>query len=97
MTLRELLETTLGLGELIIDIRNAKSTLVDSVHKGQLALMDLLTKDAPEEDVPIHGALNMHAYPIKEYDVRLSYGDLLLIVNRYIFFRCIFGKQIHKS
>lgn len=34
MTLRELLETTLGLGELIIDIRNAKSTLVDSVHIG---------------------------------------------------------------
>lgn len=43
-------------------------------------LWDELTKDAPDEDVPIKGAVNLNSRPISEYEVKLAYGDLTMII-----------------
>lgn len=47
----------------------------------QLSLFDLMSSEAPEDEVDIEGALNLKARPISEYKVRLAYGDLVLIVS----------------
>ena len=47
---------------------------------GQLSLWDLLSKEAPDKDVEIKGAVNLKAKPISNYEVKLAYGDLTLIV-----------------
>lgn len=46
----------------------------------QLSIWDALAEDSPIEGVEIKGALNVRAIPISECDVRLAYGDLVLIV-----------------
>lgn len=48
--------------------------------EGQMKLWDELTKDVPDEDVPIEGAVNIKARPISEFKVRLAYGELTLII-----------------
>ncbi len=47
---------------------------------GQLNLWDILSAEAPEEEVEIKGAVNLKAHPISNYEVRLAYGDLVLLV-----------------
>ena len=50
----------------------------------QLSLLDELIKAGEDGDneieVPIKGAVNVRSHPIKDFDVRLAYGDLTLIV-----------------
>lgn len=46
----------------------------------QLTIFDIFTEGVPEELVPIKGAINLKEHPIKDYDVHLCYGDLVLIV-----------------
>lgn len=48
--------------------------------EGQMKLWDELTKDVPDEDVPIEGAVNLKSKPISEFKVRLAYGELTLII-----------------
>lgn len=48
--------------------------------EGQMKLWDELTKDVPDEDVPIEGAVNLKSRPISEFKVRLAYGELTLII-----------------
>ena len=48
--------------------------------EGQMKLWDELTKDIPDEDVPIEGAVNLKSRPISEFKVRLAYGELTLII-----------------
>lgn len=47
---------------------------------GQLSIWDYMQKEAPDTDVKIDGAVNLKARPISNYEVRLAYGDLTLIV-----------------
>ncbi len=47
---------------------------------GQLSIWDVMQQEAPEELVEIKGAINTKSYPISEHEVRLAYGDLVLIV-----------------
>ncbi len=50
----------------------------------QLSLLDELIEAGENGDndieVPIKGAVNVRSHPIKDFDVRLAYGDLTLIV-----------------
>lgn len=46
----------------------------------QMKLWDELTKDVPDEDVPVEGAVNLKSRPISEFKVRLAYGELTLII-----------------
>ncbi len=46
----------------------------------RMKLLEALTKDAPDGEVPVEGAVNLKAKPISEYKVRLAYGELTLIV-----------------
>ena len=48
--------------------------------EGQMKLWDELTKDVPDEDVPVEGAVNLKSKPISEFKVRLAYGELTLII-----------------
>lgn len=48
--------------------------------EGQMKLWDELTKDIPDEDVPVEGAVNLKSRPISEFKVRLAYGELTLII-----------------
>ncbi|MBR4607216.1 MAG: hypothetical protein IKO41_13460 [Lachnospiraceae bacterium] len=48
--------------------------------EGQLSLWDILSEEAPKEMIPIHHAINVKSMPIKECNVSLAYGDLVLIV-----------------
>lgn len=48
--------------------------------ENQLSIFDILTDGVPEELVPIKGVINLKAHPICDYDVHLTYGDLVLIV-----------------
>lgn len=48
----------------------------------QMTIWDYLSRDAdiPNEDVPIEGVVNLKSRPISNYNVRLAYGDLTLII-----------------
>lgn len=46
----------------------------------QLSLWDMLLSEAPQEQVPVEGIVNLNTMPISDYKVRLCYGDLKLIV-----------------
>ena len=41
--------------------------------EGKMKLWDELTKDVPDEDVPVEGAVNLKSRPISEFKVRLAY------------------------
>ena len=47
----------------------------------QLSFFDMMSTDSPREDVAIEGVINLRSRPISEYKVRLSYGDLVLIIS----------------
>ena len=49
-------------------------------YKSKVENWDSQTKNVPDIDVPIKGAVDLHAHPISSFDVRLAYGDLTLIV-----------------
>lgn len=46
----------------------------------ELKYLDDVTIDTPEIDVPIEGAVNFKSHPMSEFKVRLSLGDLKLMV-----------------
>ncbi len=48
---------------------------------GQLSIWDALMVEAPETEVEVKGAVNLKAHPISDYEVRLAYGDLVLLVS----------------
>lgn len=50
--------------------------------KGQLDIWDLLSSEAPQSDVKVNGALNVHSKgKIEPFEVTLTTGDLVLIVS----------------
>lgn len=51
------------------------------MNNNQFEIWDYLSNEAPEEAVDIKGALNTREMPVSEYKVRLSYGDLVLIIS----------------
>lgn len=46
----------------------------------RLKLWDELQRESPDEDVKIDGVVNLKARPISNYEIKLAYGDLTLIV-----------------
>lgn len=49
-------------------------------YKPKVENWDAQTKNVPEIDIPIKGAVNIKTRPISNFDVRLAYGDLTLII-----------------
>ncbi len=50
--------------------------------EGQMEIWDILSKEVPQADVKIEGALNVHSKgSIKPFEVTICTGDLVLIVS----------------
>lgn len=51
-----------------------------NLNDKQIKIWKVLAEEFPDTDIPIEGSVNLKARPISDYKVKISYGELTLII-----------------